>query len=41
MDNRLCEKCGQELEYVLENEPYNAAYLICDKCDSTYILENT
>ena len=37
----LCPHCKKgKLELVKANEPYNIEHLQCDKCDSTYFLED-
>lgn len=37
---KTCSHCNEgTLKRVEANEPYNSAHMMCDKCDSTYVLE--
>lgn len=31
-----CDKCGIQLHFVPEDEPWHPGYLICPQCDGTY-----
>ncbi len=36
----ICEKCQTELEICKGVFPFSEDYLICPKCDSTYVIDN-